>query len=143
MPNQIPWIVHPLVWKLDHWKCTCFKEQVLSMFLKTVFDIFDLVNIEKFSFQYTLSATIFIVSPNGTHVYRLFISKVLQTSAFCGFMLFIFHKFNNWTDYPLTFFRLSSFSNHFLKLYSGVPIVHKTLEVNSQFSDVWPFQFHV
>ena len=62
-------------------------EQVLSMFLNTVFVIFDSVNIDEFSFEYTSSATMFIVSPNGTHVYRLFISKVLQTSTFCGFML--------------------------------------------------------
>ena len=63
-------------------------EQVFSMFFDTVFVIFDLVNIGQFSLKCTSSATIFIVSHNGAHVYRVFISRVLQTSAFSGFMLF-------------------------------------------------------
>ena len=63
-------------------------EQVFSMFLNTFFVIFDLVNTERFSFEYTSSATMFIVSSNGTHVYRLFMSKVLQTSPCFGFMVF-------------------------------------------------------
>ena len=58
------------------------------MFLNTVFVILDSVNVEEFTFEYTPSATVFIVSPNGKHAYRLFISRVLQISAFCGFMLF-------------------------------------------------------
>ena len=70
---EIPWKVHSFVWTLDHWRQIWSENKFLSMFLNVVFVIFNLVNIEEFSFECTSLASMFIVSPNGTQrFYQMF-----------------------------------------------------------------------